>query len=79
MKDPTRTPEPVIHRKVPKDLKPVCDVKMKNKGIEYGYNARYSQILGDSQELVLERLKPVAFDTNKTRRKMVKPTDKGSY
>lgn len=79
MEDPTRTPEPIIHRKHVKEFHPTCNKKMEDRAIQYGYNERYSYIIGYSQELVLDRHKAVAFDTNKTRRAMIKPTEKGTY
>lgn len=79
MKDPTKTPEPVMHRKHVKELHPKCDLKMEQQAKDWGYNDYQSLIVGDSQELLKQRHQAVAFDTNKTRRKMVKPTEKGTY
>lgn len=79
MKDPTLTPEPIIKRKEVKELRPECNIMKEMKAQMYGYSAGYSKIIGESQVLKQKRLEPVAYDTNQTRRKMIKPTDKGSY
>ena len=79
MKDPTRTPEPIIHRKQVKELQPECNIMKEMKAQMWGYSERYSRIIGESQVLKQKRLQHVAYDTNQTRRKMIKPTDKGSY
>ena len=76
---PDRVPEPIIKRKQVKTFHPSADLEMKRKAKEYGYNERYTDIIGEGQELVKDGHKPVAFDTNKTRRNMVKPTVKGTY
>jgi hypothetical protein len=72
-------PEPKIKKKSVKTFHPSCDMQKRDKAISYGYNDRYSDVIGYGQELVLERHKPVSYDTNKTRRVMVKPTEKGTY
>lgn len=79
MEDPTRTPEPTIKRKNVKVFHPTCKEEYHVRAKEYGYMPRYQEIIGESQQLVADRHKPVAFDTNKTRREMVKPTEKGTY
>lgn len=79
MEDPTKTPEPMIKRKEVKELRPECNIMKEMKAQMYGYSERYSKIIGESQVLKQKRLQPVAFDTNKTRREMIKPTNKGSY
>ncbi len=79
MKDPTRTPEPTVRKRPTKIHHPAKDSAMHSKAIQYGYCDRYADIIGVACELVRDREKPVAFDMNKTRRKMVMPTVKGTY
>lgn len=74
-----KTPEPIIKRKDVKVFHPACDTAEEKKAKEFGYTERYGKIIGYSQELVKDRNKAVAFDTNKTRRPMIKPTQKGTY
>jgi hypothetical protein len=62
-----------------KQLYPECDEVKRAKAKEYGYSDRYAEIIGCSQVLKRKVNEPVALDTNKTRREMVRPTRKGSY
>jgi len=60
--------------------KPAIDNAMKAKAKKYGYHKKYAELIGEVQEKNKKGRAPVAKDTNKTRRKMVKPTKgRGSY
>lgn len=62
-----------------KVLKPAMDKEAKGKAKKMGYDDDYADRIGGSNEISKKGKKPVAKDTNKTRRKMVKPTKKSSY
>ena len=65
----------MIKRKKVNELRPEVDERAERKGREYGYKKNYAKKIGTSVERnVVKVNKPVAKDTNKTRRKMVKPT-----
>ena len=64
-----------IKRKKVKELHPPEDKRAARKAREYGYKESYSKKIGTSVERnVIKPNKPVSKDTNKTRRKMIKPT-----
>ena len=63
-------------RKAVKQLKPKVDRHAKHEAKEYGYSDAYGKKIGATFARKAAGKKPVAKDTNKTRRKMVKPTRK---
>jgi len=69
----------VIKRKKVNELHPDEDKRAARKAREYGYKESYAKKIGSSVERnVIKANKPVAKDTNKTRRKMIKPTKRAS-
>jgi hypothetical protein len=52
-----------------KSSRNICD-----KAMEYGYSERRAEDIGKARANYARGQQPVAFDTNKTRRKMVMPT-----
>lgn len=68
-----------IKRKVVKTLKPTKAPNTMRKAIDYGYSEPYATKISETKELRIRGKKPVAKDTNKTRRKMIKPTKKSTY
>lgn len=65
--------------KKPRVLKPGNDRKREEEAYEYGYNQKASKDIGRGGKVEKDYNKPVAKDTNKTRRKIVKPTKKSTY
>lgn len=68
-----------IKRKIVKELRPKKSPNTMRKAIDYGYDDDYSNKLSSAKEVKKSGKKPVAKDTNKTRRRMINPTKKGSY
>lgn len=68
-----------IKRKVVKKLKNGNDKNVMRKAIDYGYDEEKSKRLGEAAMVKKNGKKPVAKDTNKTRRPAIKPTKRSSY
>lgn len=68
-----------IKRKVVKKLKPAESKNTMRKALDYGYDEEAAKRLGSAGEVKKKGKMPVAKDTNKTRRKMMKPTKRSSY
>ncbi len=62
-----------------KKNKPASSAKKKAKAVSYGYEKEAADNAGMGWRKAEKGREPVAKDTNKTRRKMVKPTKKGEY
>jgi hypothetical protein len=62
-----------------KKFKPSIDPCIYFNSKMRGYDERYAEIMAQAAYQRECGKQPVAFDTNKTRRKMVKPTDEGTY
>jgi hypothetical protein len=68
-----------IKRKVVKKLKNGNDKNTMRKALDYGYDEETSDRMGQAGMVKKNGKKPVAKDTNKTRRPAVKPTKRSSY
>jgi hypothetical protein len=62
-----------------KEMKKSIGAKKTAKAKEYGYSEKRAEDIGKARACYSKGQMPVAKDTNKTRRKMVKPTAKGAY
>ena len=68
-----------IKRKVVKKLIPAKSKNVMRKALDYGYDEEKSNQLSEAAMVKKNGKKPVAKDTNKTRRPKVKPTKRSSY
>lgn len=68
-----------IKRNAVKKLMPAKSKDVIRKAKEYGYDKPASDRLSESAMIKKKGKIPVSKDKNSTRRKMVKPTKRGSY